>query len=77
MGKKVDAMLKELGYVTETQVAKDKQNLILAVLRARFKKVSKQIETGIRNMSDPIALESLNVHAATCKSLEEFTEALR
>jgi hypothetical protein len=33
-------------------------------------------ETGVRSMSDSIALESLNVHAALCKSLDEFATAL-
>ena len=53
------------------------RNLILTVLRARFGKVTKVIEKEIRQMNDPIALESWAAQAATCQSLEEFAEALR
>jgi hypothetical protein len=60
----------------EAKAAKAMQDGIVAVLRARFKRVSKRIETSIRRMSDPIALESLNVHAATCESIEDFATAL-
>jgi hypothetical protein len=35
------------------------------------------IETAIREMNDTIALESLNVHAATCRTLDEFVIDLR
>jgi len=50
------------------------RNMVLAVLRARFKKVPKGIEQAIRQMNDPIALESRAADAATCQSLEEFAQ---
>ncbi|MDR1963752.1 MAG: hypothetical protein LBQ50_08230, partial [Planctomycetaceae bacterium] len=53
------------------------RNAVLAVLRGKFKKIPEEIEATIRDMSDPIALESLNVHAAICQSLDEFADALK
>jgi len=53
------------------------RNAVLAVLRARFKKVPKGVENAIRAISDSIALESWAAHAATCQSMEEFAEALK
>ncbi|GHT18438.1 transposase [Planctomycetales bacterium] len=52
------------------------RNAVLDVLRSRFKRVPKRIETAILQMNDPIALKSLNVHAATSRTLDEFAEAL-
>jgi hypothetical protein len=52
------------------------RNAVLAVLRTRFKKVPKRIETAVKQMNSPIALESLTVHAATCQTLDEFSDAL-
>jgi len=52
------------------------RNMIFTVLRARFGKVTKVIEREIRQMNDPIALESWAAQAATCQSLEDFAEAL-
>jgi predicted transposase YdaD len=53
------------------------RNAVLNVLRKRFTKVPKRIEIAIQKMNDPIALESLNVHAATCRTLDEFVTDLR
>jgi len=53
------------------------RNMVMAVLRARFKRVPKEIEKAILSVSDPIALESWAAQAATCQSLNEFAEALR
>jgi predicted transposase/invertase (TIGR01784 family) len=53
------------------------RNAVLNVLRKRFTKVPKRIEMVIQKMNDPIALESLNVHAAICRTLEVFVTALR
>ncbi len=50
---------------------------VLTVLRARFAKVPKQVENTIRQMVDPIALDSLTAHAATCKSLDDFAKSLK
>jgi hypothetical protein len=52
------------------------RDAVLDVLRTRFKRVPKRIEMSIQQMNDPIALKSLNVHAATSKTLDEFAEAL-
>ena len=57
--------------------AKGEAKAILNVLLARFKKVTKEIENGVQGMTDSTALDSLVVHAATCKSLEEFAKALK
>ena len=50
---------------------------VLAILEVRFNRISKKIEKTIRSMTDLIALESLVEHAKTCKSLNEFAEALK
>ena len=50
---------------------------VLTVLRARFKEVAGKVEETIRQMIDPIALDSWAAQAATCQSLDEFAEALR
>ncbi|MDR3199091.1 MAG: DUF4351 domain-containing protein, partial [Planctomycetaceae bacterium] len=52
------------------------RNAVLNVLRKKFTNVPKEIETAIQEMNDPIALESLTVHAATCLTLDEFATAL-
>ena len=53
------------------------RNMVLAVLRARFKRIPKEIEKAINEISDPIALESWAAQAATCQSLDEFAEGLK
>jgi len=50
---------------------------VLAFLRARFKNIPKDIEGTVRAMTDLTALESLAVYAETCKTLDEFAEALK
>jgi len=50
---------------------------VLAILEVRFNKIPKRIEKSIRSMVDLVALQSLAEHAKTCKSLDEFAEALR
>jgi len=52
------------------------RNMLLAFLRGRFGKVPKNIEKAINQMNDPIALESLAVRTANCKTLAEFSEEL-
>jgi hypothetical protein len=52
------------------------QNMVLAVLRKKFKKIPNHIETSIRKMSDPIALESLISDVIDSQTLEEFENAL-
>ena len=57
--------------------AKWKGESVLTILRTKFTKVPKGIEKSIRQMNDPIALESLTVHAVHSKTLDEFTTALQ
>jgi len=50
---------------------------ILATLELRIGAVPQWIENAIQSTTDSIALDSLAAHAKTCKSLEEFAEALK
>jgi hypothetical protein len=52
------------------------QNIVLAALRKKFKNIPDNIETEIRKMSDPIALESLIYDVLESKTLDEFENAL-
>jgi len=52
------------------------RELILAILREKFGKVPKSTEKAINQMNDPIALKSLAVRTANCKTLAEFAEEL-
>jgi predicted transposase/invertase (TIGR01784 family) len=56
--------------------ARGKAETILAILRGRFRKTSKSVEIAIRQMVDPIALDSWAVQAATCESLDEIEKSL-
>jgi hypothetical protein len=58
-------------------IAEGQTETILTVLRARFKKVPKRVAISIRQMTDPTALDSCAVQAATCQSMGEFVEALK
>jgi len=67
-------------YFAEGEVrgeARGGQKTVLAVLRARFKKIPKDTERTILSLTDPIALESWAVQAATCQSIEEFSQAIK
>ena len=57
--------------------ARGKADTLLKILRARFNKVPKETEKAIRQMTDPIALDSWAVQAATCQSIDEFARALK
>jgi len=61
----------------EVAEARGKAGTLLEILRARFNKVPKETEKAIRQMTDPIALDSWAVQAATCQSMNEFAEALK
>jgi predicted transposase/invertase (TIGR01784 family) len=50
---------------------------ILALLRSRFTEIPQSIIDSLGQRTDLVALESLVVLAATCASLDEFTEALK
>ena len=53
-----------------------KAEAVLAVLRKKFKKVPKHIEQAVLAMSDPIALESVLLHAIDSETLDEFATVL-
>ncbi len=53
------------------------RSILLKVLRMRFTRIPKSIETTVNRMTDPTSLESLAVHAAVCESIAEFEKALR
>jgi hypothetical protein len=52
------------------------QNMVLAALRKKFRTIPNHIEESIRNMSDPIALESLISDVIESQTLNEFENAL-
>ena len=52
------------------------RNMVLKALRTKFKKVPKHIEQAVLAKSDPIALESLLVHAIDSDTLDDFAEGL-
>jgi len=56
---------------------KAKAEAILIVLRERFKKVPKATENAIRQLRDPVALDSWTAYAVSCKSMDEFVAALK
>jgi len=56
--------------------AEQGRNMVLTVLKARFQGVPQEVENAIRQMNDPIALDSWAAQAATSLSMEEFAEAL-
>ena len=53
------------------------REVLLKILRARFKRVPRDVENTISKMIDPVALDSWAVHAATCESMDEFSSAIR
>ena len=60
--------------IMPTMVEVWKAEAVLSFLRAKFHRVPKRMETTIRQITDPVALDSWITHAATCQSLEEFRE---
>ena len=54
-----------------------KAEMLLTILRTRFHRIPKETEQAIRQMTDPIALDSWAAHATVCTSMEEFTKALK
>jgi hypothetical protein len=56
--------------------AEGKAEAIATVLKVRFGVLPRHIVKSINSYSDPIALESWTELAATCKSLDEFADAL-
>jgi len=57
--------------------AKGKAESVLTVLRTRFDRVPKGVERAIRQMTDPVALDSWTAQAASCQSMREFAEAVK
>ena len=54
-----------------------KTEAVLTVLQTRFNRVPKDVEKAIRQMTDPIALDSWTAQAASCQSMREFAEAVK
>ena len=72
-GGKEKAMMKTIFEEREAiGEARGKAETVLTVLQARFKRVPKKVESAIRQLTDPIALDSWAVLAATCQSIDEF-----
>ena len=67
-------MLEKWGAERE---AKGRAETVLAILRAKFHQVPKGVEKTVGQMTDPIAPNSLAVHAAQSKTLVDFVEALK
>jgi len=57
--------------------AEGKAETLLKILRKRFNKVPKDVESTICKMNDPVALDSWAEHALDCQSMTEFAEAIR
>jgi hypothetical protein len=55
---------------------KGKRDAVLSFLKARFGRIPQGIVKTVNSYNDLIALESLTVQAATCKTLDEFKEGL-
>lgn len=87
----LEDVLTEMGYTAQWEAqgiaigeargeargeVRGKQDAILVVLRGRFKKIPKSIETAIRQINDPIVLDSYAVEAAVCASVKDFEQAL-
>ena len=53
-----------------------RREMLMAFLRGRFGTIPQDIEEVVRQMNDPIALESLAARTANCKTLDEFAEEL-
>ncbi|MCL2304273.1 MAG: hypothetical protein FWC43_02905 [Planctomycetaceae bacterium] len=57
--------------------AEGKIETLLKILRVRFRRVPRDVETVIRKMTDPIALDSWAEYALTCQSINEFAQSIR
>ena len=57
--------------------ARGKVEAVLTFLQTKFRRVPKKIETEVRRMSDPTALDSLAAHVVNCTTLDEFAEPLK
>jgi len=76
---------KEMSMVLEMLKAEGKaegkaekgREMLLKILQAKFKRVPRDVEHTISKMTDPVALDSWAVHAATCESMNEFAESIR
>ena len=82
MSKAVAAVRKAFAKMAEEYVknelkAEQGKGTLLKILRARFKRVPRDVENAISKMTDPVALDSWAVHAATCESMDEFAQSIR
>ena len=69
---------KEMATTTAQKLLLEgKTESILTILRTKFAEIPEEVENTIRQMTDPIAIESLTVHAVHSKTLDEFTTELQ
>jgi hypothetical protein len=61
----------------EKGIGKGKIESILAILEDGFGEIPQSIQNALAEISDPVALRRLTILAAKCKSLKEFTKALK
>ena len=57
--------------------ARGKAEMILTFLRKNSTRVPKRIKHAVRQMTDPVALDSLAAHLVDCQTLDKFAEALK
>jgi len=57
--------------------ARGKAEAVLGFLQKKLQRVPKKIETVVRRMSDPIALDSLVAYVVAYKGQDEFAESLK
>jgi len=63
--------------VTDGERRGEARGKVIGILQIKFNKVPEEIEKAIWSMTDQSVLESLVTHAAHCKTLAEFSEALQ
>jgi len=57
--------------------AEGKAETVLTLLRAKFRRIPKEIEKSVCQMINPIALDSLAVYVLHCDTMDEFVAAIK
>lgn len=57
--------------------AEGKAETVLTLLRTKFNRVPKEVEKSVRQMADPVALDSLAASIINCASMDDFAKALK
>jgi hypothetical protein len=69
--------MRTIAEVLETKgETKGRRETVLAILENRFGKIPQEIVNTVNSYSDPVALESVAVRAASSKTLDEFKDGL-